>query len=48
MPFALIFSALLFIVLAVAFLAGLPSLAGWLRLLEILIGGLLATVAAGR
>ena len=47
MPFGLIFSIVLFIVLAIAFLAGLPSLAGWLRLLELLIGGLLATVAAG-
>ncbi len=47
MPLGLIFSILLLAVLAVAFLAGLPSLAGGLRLLEILIGSLMTLLVAG-
>ena len=47
MPLGLLFSILLFAVLAVAFFAGLPGLAGGLRLLEILIGSLMTLLVVG-
>ncbi len=47
MPLGLIFSILLFAVLAVAFFAGLPGMAAGLRLLEILIGSLMTLLAVG-
>ncbi len=47
MPFALIFSSMLFTVLAVVFLAGLPGLGSGLRFVEILIGAPLPLIAVG-
>lgn len=47
MPFGLIFSVLLFVVLAIVFLAGIPSPDGGLRLVKLLIGAPLLLVAAG-
>jgi thiol:disulfide interchange protein len=47
MPLGLIFSILLFIVLAVVFLAGIPSPEGGLGLIKVLVGASLPLIAAG-
>jgi thiol:disulfide interchange protein len=47
MPLGLIFSILLFLVLAVVFLAGIPSPEGGLRLIKVLVGAALPFIAAG-